>query len=337
MKREDILYILRETGMENILPRGKRNVQLSCPFAKERHKDGTDHTPSMGIRINNDGPSPVHCFTCKWSSGDVQGFVEELLRLDLIDESKGLHLSKVATELEEIPLDKLMDSIPELNVSNELLNDKVYPESILNEFTNRTHPYLLKRGFELESIEEWEGGYDRDRKRVTFPVRNRIGNLVGLVGRAIHNLLLPEYLNYWKFDKGRFLYGEHRIAPRTKVIVVEGLLDTIKVWQQLAKENLLNEYSVVSTLGAGVTFLQGQKLCRYTDEVILFFDNDAAGKTARDTLGKSLCDKVLVQYVEYPNDAEEDPDSLIEKGIKLTTILSRCKLFMKRRKKWIKN
>jgi len=121
--------------------------------------------------------------------------------------------------------------------------------------------------------------YDRFRGRVTFPIRNTRGALIGFGGRVI-GVGEPKYLNSPEtplFEKGRELYGlfEARQAIRAagRVLVVEGYMDVVALAQHGVGH-------AVATLGTACTPAHVQKLVRQTDHVIFCFDGDAAGRRA---------------------------------------------------------
>lgn len=321
--------MLSKLGVHATLPRSGYNVQISCPLAKWRksHLRGTDSRPSMGVSISDDKESVVNCFTCKWR-GKLGMLVDELFSRGVIDEAMGLHLNAFIAELEEIPLEKLLESINEYDVREEVVGDVVHDESVLEPYAGRTHRYLVKRGLTMGTLKTWEGGFDKTEKRVTFPVRNWRSHLVGLVGRGVHAGIRPVYKNYWKFSKGRYLFGEHKIIKGTTLLVVEGPLDVIAVWQALAQQNLLATYSVGGLFGSDGTLMQVRKIVQMSEDVLLFFDNDTAGWDGQRRLGRALRTQLLVRTVRYPNPVGGDPDELVRSGIDLKGLFENARLFV---------
>ena len=122
-------------------------------------------------------------------------------------------------------------------------------------------------------------GYDRFRDRVTFPIADRRGRIVGFGGRLL-GPGEPKYLNTPEtplFHKGSLLYNLDRaVQPareRGTVIVVEGYMDVIG----LAEAGYDH---VVAPLGTALTEEQIQLLWRLAPEPVLLFDPDAAGERA---------------------------------------------------------
>jgi DNA primase len=154
--------------------------------------------------------------------------------------------------------------------------------------------------------------YDRFRGRVTFPIRNSRGALIGFGGRVI-GAGEPKYLNSPEtpvFEKGRELYGlfEARQAIRAagRVLVVEGYMDVVALAQH-------GVGYAVATLGTACTPAHVQKLVRQTDHVIFCFDGDAAGRRAAwRALENSLAlvaDDKKFSFLFLP--PEHDPDTYV--------------------------
>lgn len=156
-----------------------------------------------------------------------------------------------------------------------------------------------------------EGFYDRFRDRLLFPITNARGQIVGFGGRLLGDGQ-PKYLNSPEtavFQKGDSLYGlfqaREGIRRRERVIVMEGYMDVIQAHQQGLDE-------VVASLGTALTTEQVKLLKRYTDQVYIAYDADAAGEAATirglDLLAAA---GVNVRVVRLPSG--EDPDSLLKK------------------------
>jgi DNA primase len=161
-----------------------------------------------------------------------------------------------------------------------------------------------------------DGGkrYDRFRHRITFPIHDASGRVVGFGGRVLGDGE-PKYLNSPEtpvFAKGRELYGLFQARPAIraagKVLVVEGYMDVVA----LAQHGI--EY-VVATLGTATTPVHAQKLFRVTDSVVFCFDGDAAGRRAawralENTL-PVLADGKQARFLFLPDG--EDPDDAVRR------------------------
>lgn len=331
MDKEAIISVLEHIGAENVRP-GSRNVQCSCFLSRWRagHKSDQDSRPSMGILINPEGPSKVHCFACKYG-----GTFERALR-DLAQRSGEDYSDLIAhvVEHEDVTPEIVVGQIPAYESYEERRGEQVLEEALLENIRGQAHRYLLDRGFDLETLKCWESGYDRAHKRAVFPVRGGSGDLVGAVGRTINGSQI-KYFNYFGFDKSQYLFGEHKAKEGTKLVVVEGLLDTVKLWQAFRDQELLDEYSVVGILGSEASPNQCRKMVRFSDEVLLFFDNDETGKLCETSVARRLQRQVLLKTIEYPSGMGNDPDDVVDSGCSLRELFGAAKLIVAGRdRKW---
>ena len=170
---------------------------------------------------------------------------------------------------------------------------------------------LVESGLAIHKPEE-NKIYDRFRDRITFPIKDARGRVIGFGGRVLTNEK-PKYLNSPEtavFHKGRELYGlyETRQSQRNleNLVVVEGYMDVIA----LAQYGIGN---AVATLGTACGEDHLQLAFRYVSEVIFCFDGDAAGRTAakRALLAAipAMEDGRQVKFLFLPEG--QDPDSLV--------------------------
>ena len=155
--------------------------------------------------------------------------------------------------------------------------------------------------------------FDRLRARITFPIKNRRGQVIGFGGRTLKEDK-PKYLNSPEtdiFHKGSTLYGIHEAVSSEKfnnLIITEGYLDVIS----LSQAGMTN---VVATLGTAITKNQFNALFRETEHLIFCFDGDQAGKNAAIKACKlgleMLDDNRQIDY--YFLEENEDPDQLIKR------------------------
>src|SRR5690606_36296364 len=113
--------------------------------------------------------------------------------------------------------------------------------------------------------------YDRFRDRITLPIRDSRGRVIGFGGRVLGDDK-PKYLNSPEtpvFHKGRELYGlyEARLQNRQleDFLVVEGYMDVIA----LAQHGVTN---AVATLGTAISEEHLQRLFRLVNSVVFCFD-----------------------------------------------------------------
>lgn len=155
--------------------------------------------------------------------------------------------------------------------------------------------------------------YDRFRRRIMFPIRDKRGQVIGFGGRII-GAGDPKYLNSPEselFHKGQNLYGlyEARLdnAKPPRLIIVEGYMDVV----MLAQHGIRNG---VATMGTATTDEQIQRLYRTSPTLIFCFDGDNAGRRAATkalhTAVPHLSDGRDLRFLFLPDG--EDPDSFVQ-------------------------
>ncbi len=125
------------------------------------------------------------------------------------------------------------------------------------------------------------GWYDRFRNRLIFPISDLGGKIVAFGGRILEAVEGgPKYLNSSEsalFQKRRSLFGleaaRDAIHRENRVVVVEGYIDAIMLWQAGIQ-------NVVAPLGTALTTEQLRLLKRFTEAIVVFFDGDRAGAAA---------------------------------------------------------
>ena len=117
------------------------------------------------------------------------------------------------------------------------------------------------------------------RKRLLFPIFNVRGKVIGFGGRVLGNDL-PKYLNSPDtrlYNKGRELYGLSHTLDYIKesgyIIIVEGYMDFLTSFQGGVR-------NIVATLGTALTIDHIRIIKRYTSNVVIVYDGDAAGELA---------------------------------------------------------
>ena len=168
--------------------------------------------------------------------------------------------------------------------------------------------FLLSTGLSL--VSERDGSlYDRFRDRVIFPVHNISGRIVAFGGRTLRtDKAVAKYQNSPEseiYSKKRELYGlyfaKKAIQQLNFAILVEGYLDVISM-HQAGIEN------VVSSSGTSLTTEQIRLLGRFTKNITVIYDGDAAGIHASlRGIDMILKEGMNVRVVLLPE--PEDPDS----------------------------
>ena len=149
--------------------------------------------------------------------------------------------------------------------------------------------------------------YDRFRGRVIFPVLNPSGKVVALGGRDLKGGM-AKYINSPEsqiYKKSNELYGIYQakgeIAKQDNCFLVEGYMDVIGMWQS-GMEN------VVASSGTALTDGQIAMIHRFTDNITLIYDGDAAGiKASLRGIDMLLSHKMNIKVLLLPDG--HDPDS----------------------------
>jgi DNA primase len=155
--------------------------------------------------------------------------------------------------------------------------------------------------------------YDRFRHRVMFPISDAKGRTIAFGGRALDSNAPAKYLNSPEtplFHKGSLLFNAHRARPlaydKGRVIAVEGYMDVIALSEAGFGET-------VAPLGTALTDDQIQLLWRMSNEPILCFDGDSAGRKAAfravDTALPHLKPGFSLRFAFLPDGL--DPDDLV--------------------------
>lgn len=317
--------------------RGKNLVGL-CPFHNEK-------TPSFTIYPEN---GSFYCFGCG-AGGDVITFIGLTENLDYIESVK-LLAEKSGVVLPHDGYDNSMQNLKNTVYDINRETAKFFHAYLMSEDGKWALDYLLNRGLSIKTIkhfglgaapDSWDmlinhlkskgytlsqmytanvvgksdrgGYYDRFRKRVMFPIINIRGNVVAFSGRA-----MPEnekkggkYVNTADtpvFKKSENLFGINFAKNHCseQLILVEGNLDVISLHQA-------GFCNVVAPLGTAFTNEQASLISRYTKEIVLMLDADAAGQKAIKRASSILENSGLsVKVVVIPDG--KDPDEYIRKN-----------------------
>jgi DNA primase len=183
-------------------------------------------------------------------------------------------------------------------------------ENLLGELGRDFPPSELEEGGLALPRRSGQGHYDRFRGRITFPVRDLSGRVLGFGARAMPGDEEPKYLNSPEtpiYRKGEVLYGldlsRDAIRKEERGVLVEGYLDVIAMHQHGLPV-------AVAPCGTALTERQARLLGRYAPEVLVNFDADEAGeRAALRSLAPFLEAGIEVRVVRLPGG--EDPDSYL--------------------------
>ena len=332
--RNDIETIISQ--YVNLKRRGKNLVGL-CPFHSEK-------TPSFTVYPES---GSFYCFGCG-AGGDVFTFTGLIENLDYIESVKLLAERSGVT----IPQDGYDDSLQkQKNIIYDINREtaRFFHSYLMSPAGKWALDYFMGRGLSIPTIKHFGLGaspdswdallnhlkskgfrvedmllanvigkssrgnyYDVFRKRVICPVINIRGNVVAFSGRAMPGEENGrKYVNTSDtpvFKKGQNLFGinfaKNHCAER--VILVEGNLDVVTLHQA-------GFQNTVASLGTALKSDQINLLARYTKEVILAQDADAAGQEAiKKSIQLMQNTGLNVRVVTIPDG--KDPDEFIRKN-----------------------
>lgn len=313
---------------------GSRYVAV-CPFHNDRHPS-MNVNPRMGI---------YKCFACG-AGGDVIKFVQEFEKIGFIDALKlvagkaGIAIpenfapggrgdsDKTAAVLEanRIALQVYVETLEKSPGFVKYLEGRGLNSETIKHFQIGSAPQTPDRIRQLAEAKKVPGRafvdagilgvaaggriYDRFAGRLIFPIFNLSGRVIAFGGRIAPGREGPKYINTPEsplYHKGRVLYGFHSarqaVDQSGEAVVVEGYMDLVSLWQAGVK-------NAVAVCGTALTKEHAQMLARFARKVFLFFDGDAAGRTAvRRSLEPLLAQGVEVRVPVLP--ANADPDSFV--------------------------
>lgn len=311
-----------------------------CPFHEEK-------TPSFMMQK---GESHYHCFGCG-AHGDAISFLMTHVKMGFTEAIEhladrfGVHL-----EREEERVKKAGPSKTELKEALQKASSFYHFYLLHTEEGQKALKYLYDRGIDLDFIRLFEVGYapcvknvfqdvmkqegvsdlaleqaglvskaengkkrDFFSERVTFPIRDALGSVIGFSARKIKEETFGgKYINTAEtplFKKSHVLFGlsysRKRIAKERKAIIVEGQIDALR---------LIYAGFNFTVAGQGTAFGEShvQELCNLgVNHVFLALDGDLAGQEAMAKIGDLFQKKgVEVSIVLMPEG--KDPDSFLK-------------------------
>jgi DNA primase len=311
----DVIFREAERRLRYVKVSGGDNIGGPCPF----HKGGMEKRPSFYISLKT---GLFYCHTCKAKGTFVQFLKRFNTPTSVIDSVLELGKRKGLPTRHDRP--------------NGGIGEHILNESLLGVF-QYCPVDLVKEGFDEKLLQNLEVGFDREEMRVIFPIRDLYGNLVGLSGRTVTGeyprykvYKSPDILKYapddpeviarykrYDIKNHHHLWNLHNVYPSAfhgdldTVIVVEGYKACIWLLQQ-GIEN------VVALQGSSLTQAQSHLLGRLGVTIILFLDNNQAGKEGTYSAGWWLRRKGhQVLAVTYPDWCDENtqPDNLEQPDI----------------------
>lgn len=279
----------------DIKPNGE-NVQCTCPF----HKNGQERKPSFGININN---GKAHCFSCNWS-GDITTMVSELF--GHYNDFGQYGLKWLIKNFNSIEIEN-RSSILKLERDNKQKEDiLIITEEELDKY-RYIHPYMYKRGLTDEIIEDFDIGYDKENKCLTFPIKDLKGNVIMIATRSVNNkfFYIPKTESKPIYCADRFVSGKYK-----ECYITESFLNCLTLWK-LGKP-------AVALMGTGSK--EQYKILKLLPvrKYIIALDPDNAGKHGTTRLKNNL-DNKIVREIKYLDDTK-DINDLQEEFLKLEEV-----------------
>jgi DNA primase len=334
----DIVDII---GAHLPLKKAGANFTALCPFHKEK-------SPSFNV---NPHKQIFHCFGCH-KGGDVFTFVKEYENIGFVDAVRRLaERAKIPLEFDQNPAaqesrhlkDQLLDIHEQLTTrwQNCLANEaagqlardylvkrgvsadaiKLFRIGAAPELWDDTVNWAKSKNFDLATVEKAgliirkeETGtyYDRFRGRLTFPICDEQGRVIGFSGRVLSgDEKTAKYVNSPEtpiFTKSKIFFGldksKRAILDAGFAIICEGQLDLIACFTNGVQ-------NIVAPQGTAFTEQHARIIKRYANEVVLCFDSDNAGQNAIvRSLDHLLASGLAVRVAVVPS--PHDPDSFIK-------------------------
>jgi DNA primase len=305
-----------------------------CPFHREK-------TPSFHVDRDK---GLFYCFGCG-TGGDVFKFLILTERytfpeaVEHVASRVGIELPRRRKAARESERDDLLEVIEDAseafhqalgwtpNAADDYLRNRKVPKDVVTRygfgFAPDSWDYILRRlgqkhgekKLELAGLvtprKEKSGYYDRFRNRLMIPIHSDTAAVVGFGGRSL-DASEPKYLNSPEsehFNKSRLLYNLHRsrdaMRRYDRAILVEGYFDAIAI-------DHAGIPGVVASMGTSLTTGQASLLRRFTRNVVVAYDGDAAGRSATLRAAQVLLASGL-NVTALDLQGEKDPDTVIEK------------------------
>ena len=196
-----------------------------------------------------------------------------------------------------VGIDTIYRRLAELKKIDRDEGPRILPESELKKYALPTKHWAA-RGFNATTITSFDLGYDVHRDALTIPIRTMGGELLGFQRRFMDPDATPRYMYPKGFHKKEHLFASWMVANDSSahtVALTEGAIDTMTLWQ----------YGVpaMAIYGSSISPEQIRVLRMLgIDEIVLFFDNDKAGKElTRRSLGWSKINGVR-GWVKNPDE-----------------------------------
>lgn len=216
-----------------------------------------DNSASMQINLDT---GLWLCFSCGAKGGPKQLFEDQGVRWQEPEED----------------LQYLMKKLRDLRHNEPTHHVRTFPESYLSQFDVPIDYWKQQRGIGNLAQKAFQLGYNPMGNYATIPIRSQHGDLLGVIKRPFDPHADHRYQYPYKFERKSNLFASWMVEKDQsidRVVLTEGSLDAIKVWQA--------GIPAMAVYGSSVSTQQIRLLRRLgINNVTLMFDDDAAGRKA---------------------------------------------------------
>lgn len=301
-------YIFEENKIEDILiDLGLHSIRNHGTYYTAANVDG-DNPTAINVYINENLTTVNHTRKINGNnnSGDLLNLVQFVKGINCFEAMKyicdliGLDLYSAVDN--DIPLGVLfIHQLKEMSSDSSYEAEREYlkpiDESILNYYGRYVNDLFYEDNISYEVQNEFELGYDEVSNRITIPIRDEFGTLVGVKGRLFKKDLDSDeskykYVYLEPCAKTHILYGLYMALPyiqkHNKVYVCESEKAVMQLWS----------YGIYNCVGIGghkLSKSQVEKLSRLNVDIILCFDKDIPYKATNLNQDDLIteCDKFL--------------------------------------------
>lgn len=200
---------------------------------------------------------------------------------------------------------------------------KPIPEKILSYFKPYVNDMFNEDGVSYETQAEFEIGYDEFTNRITIPIRDDLGNLVGVKARYFYRQVPEDEQKFMYIEKcarSQILYGLYKTINFIKKAQRVFVTEAEKGVQQLYDKGY---FEAVATGGSKISKSQIDKLTRLCVPIIFVFDKDIT-KEELDDIASRFIDGTevyaLIDTVGILNEKESPTDNIS----KFEQLLEKC-------------
>lgn len=201
------------------------------------------------------------------------------------------------------------------------------PEKLLGLFEYAPED-LLREGFDEEVLRACDVGFDPERGRITYALRDLEGTLAGITGKPVGENTGGKYRVYeqelvdlgfrnYHFENRRTLWGWESVYPvayRSETPVTVCVTEGYKARLWLLQHGFP---MTVALMGTSLGWVQQVFLERLGAKLVLCLDNDAAGRLGTSKIGYKLRGQdVAVMRYPYPEAPKLQPDDLTEEELR---------------------